>query len=266
MSKIIDVFLYSGAHEHDMVRLRHMTMRDHVDAMVAISCDLTYQGDASPNEAPPEDLDIIWATVKADPFPEGEKSEWGGQHWGWIEYQHRDKITDMLPEILEAKGINIAPDDIVMLSDMDEIVDPIFIPEIVGCTNLYGVVAVPMRMHGFALDYLYPSQLLHTVSCKYKDLSPQKQRNSRYGFLQCGFGWHLSWLGNSSTKERKLSWFSHGELKSLDLDACSNNGYHANGEELIKLTKEQFDNMRWPDPIVSNDFNVPEYWWSPNWQ
>jgi glycosyl transferase family 17 len=257
MNKLVDIFLYSGAHEHDMVRLRHQTLRDHVDEMVAVSCDLTYQGELSPFEPPPDDLDLTWTTVKATQPP--DKSEWGGQHWGWVETQHRDLICKRLPEIIE-----VADDDVVMLSDMDEIPDPRFLNEIIDSVGLFKWVAVPMRMHGFALDYLYPTQLLHTTVCEFKDLEPQKQRNARYGAFQCGWGWHLSWLGDLAAKERKLSWFSHGELQDLDVEACWRKGMHANGEELIKLNREQINNMSWPKSLFSDEFTIPHEWWSPN--
>lgn len=266
MSKLYDVFLYSGKHEHDMVRLRHLALKDHVDAMIAVSCNLTYQGENSPCEPPPTDLlgdGLIWAVVNATPFPDEEKSKWGGKNWGHIEYQHRDLVVDKLPEVLANHTKKLHDDDIVMLSDFDEIPDPNFFSEIVDCVKLFECVAVPMRMHGFALDYLYPGQLLYTIVSRYKDMKPQAQRNARYGLMRAGWGWHLSWLGDMEAKERKKKWFSHGELDDLDVEDCYKTGTHANGEELIKLKVQEMGKLSWPEPMFEA-FKVPETWLSPS--
>lgn len=260
MSKLIDVFLYSGAHEHDLVRLRYLTLKDHVDAMIAVSCNLTYQGDQAPMEPPPVDLDdLSWMTVIAEPFPDDEKSKWGGKNWGHVEYQHRNEI----PKMLKAAGYD--DDDIIMLSDFDEIPDPNFLGEIVDCTKMCGWISIPMRMHGFALDYLYPTQLLYSTVAKLKDMKPQQQRNTRYGAMRAGWGWHFSWLGDMAAKTRKRDWFSHGELDDLDVEDCYDSGTHANGEELIKLDVRQVDRLSWPAPIAAEEFKVPSDWWSPSW-
>lgn len=261
MSKLWDVFLYSGAHEHDLVRLRYMTLKDHVDRMYAVACNLTYQGDPSPGESIPDELDGLgMITVQADPFPDKEKSKWGGRNWGHVEYQHRNNVPNAL------KALGAEDDDIIMLSDFDEIPDPRFLQEIKTCANMFGWVAVPMRMHGFALDYLYPTQLLYTVACRLKDMDPQNQRNNRYSAMRAGWGWHLSWLGDLEAKERKKKWFSHGELDDLDVEDCYKNGLHANGEELIHLTADQIDRFSWPVPMLTGDFEPPSMWWSPDCQ
>lgn len=261
MNKLIDVFLYSGAHEHDLVRLRYMTLKNHVDKMIAVSCNLTYQGEPSPMEPPPEDLnDLSWMTVIANEFPDDEKSKWGGKNWGHVEYQHRNEI----PKMLSAAGYD--NNDIIILSDFDEIPDPKFLNEIVGAVNMFGWCSIPMRMHGFALDYLYPTQLLFSTVSKLKDMKPQDQRNTRYGAMRAGWGWHLSWLGDINAKKRKRDWFSHGELDDLDVENCWRDAKHANGEDLIILNKDQVSNLSWPKPIINDEFSVPQEWWSPNWQ
>lgn len=282
MSKLIDVFLFDGAHEHDMLNLRYLTLREHVDAMVAVSCNLTHQGAPNPCEPPPNGLDLVWCVVMAENFPEGQVSQWGAPYWCWIEAQHRNLIVEQLPCCLAAHGIELdRQDDYVMLSDLDEIPDPRYFAEIKAGVNLYGKVSIPQRMHGFAIDYLYPNRWVGTTVSKFGDMRPQEDRESRYQGLLLGNGWHFSWFGDVETKQRKARSFSHGELANLDVAHCYEEAIHANGEQLIRLTDEQLHEMSWPEPMYGiggpaslgypmktilgsfSEFDIPASWFSP---
>jgi hypothetical protein len=264
MSKLIDVFLYDGNHEHDMLKLRYLTLRKHVDAMVAVSCNLTHQGAYNPCDPPPAGLDLLWEVVMAKPLPEGAQSVWGGPYWCYVEAQHRNLIKEQLPQTLAGHGIELENTDIVMLSDLDEIPDPEFLNEIRYGVNVYGRVNIPMRMHGFALDYLYTdNQWVGTTVSAFGDMQPQLHRESRFTGLRVGSGWHFSWFGSLDDKKRKAQSFSHGELTDLDVKACWEEGMHANGEKLALLTKYDIENMTWPEPLFNGEFEIPWTWWAP---
>lgn len=245
---ILDVFLYNG--ETDMATLRVATLREHVDAMVAVSCNLTHQSDPADLQAPPDGCE--WLVIDAVPIPEGRGGN-GTPYYQWIERQHRDGAAQAAAEW--------GADTIVLVSDVDEIPDPNTLEDIV-CAAGKEPVSVSMRMHGFALDYLYPLGWQGTTASRADALAPQAHRSWRHRCPRIGDGWHLSWFGDLQEKERKLRSFSHAELHDLDVGDCWRNGVHANGERMTRLSREVIDRMPWPEPLF-NGFDIPPDWWAP---
>lgn len=240
---LVDAFLYNG--EADMAALRMATLGPHVDLMVAVVCDLTHQSD--PNPIPDAPCDQV--VINAAPIPDGRGGH-GTPWYQWIERQHRNGIGTLV-DLLGLTGA-----DVVMVSDVDEIPDPAALPDLAG---IEAPAAVPMRMHGFALDYLYPLEWRGTTVSRADQLAPQAHRDWRYRLPGKGKGWHLSWLGDLTERQRKLRSFSHAELADLDVDACWRNGVHANGEQ---LTRCDVDDLDWPGPLFDG-FPIPPSWRSP---
>lgn len=245
---MLDVFLWNG--EEDMGRLRVETLKGHVDAMVAVSCDLTHQSERAEPTPPPDGCE--WVTVEAVAIPEGRGGH-GTPYYQWIERQHRDGA------ILAAAEYGAST--IVMISDVDEIPDPRTFADI-EATAERGPCAVPMRMHGFALDYLYPLDWVGTTASRVDSLAPQAHRSWRHNAPRAGHGWHLSWFGDLEEKRRKLRSFSHAELHALDVEDCYQTGTHANGERMTHLSREVIDRMDWPAPLFDG-FDIPPSWWAP---
>lgn len=242
---IVDAFLWNG--ETDMGELRVAALGAHVDRMVAVSCTLTHQSDPAPKVEPPAGVE--WFTAEAIPIPEGRGGD-GTPYYQWIERQHRNAVAHL------ARTLNAR--DIVLVSDVDEIPFPTTLPEIIR-TAEREPCAVPMRMHGFAVDYLYPTGWVGTTASTAAAVAPQAHRDWRYKLPSAGAGVHLSWMGDLAEKERKLRSFSHAELADLDVDACYRTGTHANGEQLVRLTRTDTLDLEWPvDP-----FDPPPAWWAP---
>lgn len=246
---MLDVFLWNG--ETDMGRLRVATLKGHVDAMVAVSCTLTHQSEPAELVPPPDGCE--WITIEAAPIPEGRGGV-GSSYYQWIERQHRD---GMIQAAAEWGG-----DHIVLISDVDEIPDPVTFPAIEAAAA-EGPCAVPMRMHGFALDYLHPAPWVGTTASKVDGLAPQAHRSWRHKIPRVGHGWHLSWFGDLDEKRRKLRSFSHAELHDLDVDECWRTGVHANGERMTHLGREVIERMDWPAPLFDG-FDIPPSWWAPD--
>lgn len=245
---LLDVFLWNG--ETDMADLRVRTLRDHVDRMVAVSCNLTHQSDPAPQVAPPEGCE--WLVVDAQPIPEGRGGN-GTPYYQWIERQHRDGCIEAAAEYDAAT--------IVMVSDVDEIPDPSTLDEIRTAAEREPV-AVPMRMHGFALNYLYPLSWTGTTASRVDALAPQAHRSWRHRCPRVGDGWHLSWFGDLDEKRRKLRSFSHAELADLDVKDCFERGIHANGERMTRLSADVVRGLTWPAPLFDG-FDIPASWWAP---
>lgn len=235
--EVVDAFLYNG--EATMADLRVQTLGDHVDKQVAVVCDLTHQGEPNPIPATPDGCDLH--VIHAEPIPEGR----GGidtPYYQWVERQHR--------------RFTIGGGAVVMVSDVDEIPDPATLDDII-CGAVLGPVAVPMRMHGFALDWLYPSDWVGTTASTAMAMDPQGHRDARYRLPTAGRGWHLSWMGDSAERRRKLDSFSHAELRDeLDVEAAHREGIHANGEHMVRVDVADLD---WPAPMFDS-FAPPETW------
>lgn len=252
---IVDVFLYAG--ETDMARLRAATLDGHVDRTVAVSCRLTHQGEPADLTPPPDG--IPWLIVDAEPIPGGSRGGWGTPQWCWVEAQHRRAIPAAL------RPLDLPADALVLVSDVDEIPDPATLHEIAAEVDRRRFVAVPMRMHGFALDFLHPGPWSGTTACRLADLDdPQRHREARFRLPQAGHGWHFSWFGTLAEKRRKLDTFSHAELaqQGLDVAACYRTGTHSNGEQMTRLTAEDIAALDWPKPLFTT-FDQPPSWWSP---
>lgn len=241
---LVDVFLFNG--ETDMAALRVATLREHVGRMVAVSCNLTHQSDPADPVPPPDGCE--WVTVHADPIPEGRGGE-GTPYYQWIERQHRDGAVTAC--------LDLEADDVVMVSDVDEIPDPLTLHQMTGPQ---GPRAVPMRMHGFAVDYLYPLTWIGTTVSTAAEMAPQAHRSWRHRLPKVGGGWHLSWFGDLDEKRRKLRSFSHAELADLDVDRCTLTGTHANGERMRRLTRDEVLGLDWPAPLFDD---IPASWWAP---
>ncbi len=258
---LVDAFLYAG--EGDMAELRRDTLTGHVDRMVAVSCTLTHQGDPAHLEPPPPG--IAWAVVEGERNPDGTANF-------YVEGEHRRAV----PRSIERYSFYVEgelrrsvpsavggwPDGTVLLvSDVDEIPDPATLPEVTARAR-QTPVAVPMRMHGFALDYRYPGPWRGTTACLLDGTDVQVLRERKSDLPAAGSGWHLSWLGDSEYRHRKLATFLHTELAGLDVDACWREGTHANGERLVRLTREEVAALDWPAPLFDG-FDIPASWWAP---
>lgn len=248
---MLDVFLYNG--ETDMLNLRVATLAEHVDAMVAVVCDLTHQSE--PNPLPPIGsipAGVELVCVPAKLIPEGRGGS-GTPYYQWVERQHRDGMIEAVADYDAGR--------VVMISDVDEIPDPASLPEIEEAASR-DVVAVPMRMHGFALNYLHPLRWVGTTASRVDALAPQAHRSWRHRVPGVGNGWHLSWFGDMEEKRRKLRSFSHAELHDLDVDDCYRTGVHANGERMTHLSRDVVEDMDWPAPLFGG-FDIPPSWWAP---
>jgi hypothetical protein len=239
---ILDAFLYAG--ERDMLDLRLATLKGAVDEHLAIICTTTHQGDPVDIEPPPCQHRYFTPT----PVEGGNE----GHYFTGIETQHRDYIRTA------ARGFY---PDIVLVSDLDEIPRPDYVDEIAAAAA-ERPVSVPMRMHGFALDYLYEKGWVGTTASHVDMLNPQAHRDWRGKLPRVGSGWHLSWMGSMEDRKRKARSFTHNEHADIDVEHCWRNGIHVTEEigVLKRLTPDEFDALSWP---ALDAITVPDGWRAP---
>jgi hypothetical protein len=155
--------------------------------------DRTHRGDPKPSglPAPPPGVRVVDVVLDA------------GDDWG-RERQQRDAVTDLRPEM--------ASDDLVLLCDADEVVDPLAVPRILE-TAQSGPVRLSMKMYLFDDSNMSTSNWSHAVAMYARDLQgkPSQRHRERHGrFVRIAdAGWHLSYQGDV---DQKLSSFAHAEV------------------------------------------------------
>lgn len=161
---------------------------------VAFLGDRTHRGNPLPPDLPPlpEGVGRIHVTLDAE-------GDWGREE------QQRDAVT-RLAEHLE-------PDDLILLTDADEIVDPRALPLILSATERGPVkLSMPLYMCGLRWRNVHPWR--HPAACRAKDLPPAPSKNLRLNFglpAVTDSGWHLTYLGSDEDIDAKLSAFAHAE-------------------------------------------------------
>ena len=214
-TKLVDTFIFYN--ELDMLEYRLNTLCDTVDYFVLVESTLTFTGKPkklyfNENKERFKQFKIVHIIVDdLDPTP--------GQEWKNEKYQ-RNCIK---------RGIsNLNPDDIVILSDVDEIPDP----ETIRNFD-YEICSLQQEFYYYNLNckmdhYWYRSKIFKYKNSK-DDLD--ELRTSYKPVLEKG-GWHLSYFGNSDFISNKIKNFSHQEY---------NNEKYTNVDSISELVKNKKD-------------------------
>lgn len=258
---VIDTFMAND--ELDILECRLYELYDAVDWFIAVEADVTHQDRPKPYHitdnldrfAPYKDKLIV---VHAAGLPTVEQD-----HDPWArEMAQREHVATGLAQI------GVGDDDIILHGDIDEIPRPLIARNI----RPDGLLAIGMRGHFWAIDYLYPNLWLGTVAGRVGTiarLGPTPfgaMRNTRNvapnpPHLRDA-GWHLSWLGGVERTLRKVNEFCHPEVEEkirlgLEVDAFLGLGYHVDG---LKLSAVDVDDS-WPRWVV--DGHCPANWFRP---
>jgi beta-1,4-mannosyl-glycoprotein beta-1,4-N-acetylglucosaminyltransferase len=184
-----------------------------------------------------------------------------------IEYFQRDSIVKGL--------INCKPDDIILISDVDEIPDPNVLKKqlSIGINKIYGL---KMDMFMYFLDNklvfdggsnmtkdeskngiwhctaLLPYKLLKKKPFKIrKEIMRTKRRGQKHEIIP-NAGWHFTYIGGAKKIIEKLEAFSHTEY---------NFQQYKNEKNILKLIQNGKDlfgrDMEFE--IVENDYKFPNY-------
>ena len=257
--KIIDCFSYFD--EDMMLEIRLATLFDHVDKFVICEATLDHAGNEKKlnfdiNKFKRYKKKIEYIVV--DDLPKVVKSF--KKHW------HTAHARDQFQRNALLRGLaNCDPNDIIMISDLDEIPNPLKIKEF-GIKDKLGCFAQANFLTKFNLkNHTVP--LWHgTRICRKKDLkSPQWLREIKikkrpfYKFYKPRFdkfihngGWHFSSVKSPEDIYKKLNSYAEQQwnnknFKNLDII-----------NEKIKLKKDLFDRNYEFKVIELND-TFPEY-------
>lgn len=271
---IVDTFLYAG--EADMLELRLRTMDEAVAFFCPVSVGKTHQGEATPTNTHPLNLaDPRWAPwlPKLRPFfapfdaaPKvTSRGGVGSADYQRIERWHRDLCRDAADRV---PGIGV--NDLVIVADVDEIIDPAVLAypddlyERLGANSPF--LTLGLRFHSGALNLLHPHQpwIGPTIStlgrCNPQVAFDRRPEAVDEGRVIWQAGWHLSWFGDDAERARKLETFSHAELLGT-FDPAADRMRHSNGEVLEVLTEAEAAALAWPAPLLDGSFTPPESWY-----
>lgn len=166
------------------------------------------------------------------------------------EHAQRDFIGTYVQALT---GDVFEPDDILMVCDVDEHVNPEAVPFLAAATEP-GPVFLRMRMcyYGLAWEHDTPMGWCHPRALRVRDLprSLSALRESEVTRGVWGAGWHVSYTGGPERRAAKLRAYAHAEQNNPDTHAliatAHETGIGPNGETLTPLT----DHSGIPEALV----------------
>ena len=248
MTKIYDCFTFYN--EFDLLDLRIAEMYDHVDYMVLVEADHTFQNEPKHfnfkhRMKEYEHLEkLIYIGVEDMPLSPDP----------WTNERHqRDSIMLALDEA--------ADDDLIIISDIDEILRPSTIAELrQGTSQIYGF---RLPLFNFKYNYMLVTQDCYSVwnGAIKKGLleSPEDFRRQRHTLNTLGWqyrdsavsiiehaGWHFTYLGGDDFARNKIRSFAHADdnrpevLNQINVEESIRQGRGIkldNGDYLFKPVK-----------------------------
>lgn len=238
---IYDTFIFFN--ELDLLELRLNVLENHVDYFVLVEASQTFQGASKPlHFADNKDRfsrflhKIIYVAVDDMPIDAAPFDR---------EYHQRDCIL---------RGLrNCRPDDLILLSDVDEIPDPEKIPVIVPDGSriafkqplfYYKLNRKCVQLKNLPWSVLTryetlgsPSGLRREVVKIQSDILSHSDVPNEFQIIEQG-GWHFSYLGSPEAIVKKIEAFSHAEynlpeFKNIgDLADCIRQGRDLFGRDL----------------------------------
>jgi beta-1,4-mannosyl-glycoprotein beta-1,4-N-acetylglucosaminyltransferase len=270
MSKIYDCFLFFN--ELDLLEIRLKALYPYVDYFIISECDYTFSGMNKPfyyeenkhlfeqyadkiihiknynsdrtdnfvNEHKDTKFDIFESIVaNFNVIKHTQETGFGLPHW-CRDYLHREYI---------GLGFNLCnDDDIIMISDTDEIPNPDIIKNIPDLDLDNNMYCLRMDCHNYFVNNLSSTNWMGTVITKFDKIknkticTVRRSRNTYHMIYNAG--WHLSFIGGAERIRTKIESYSHQEMnndyiknnivdkinQNKDIFNRSNNTYHSDSE------------------------------------
>ena len=252
---VIDTFLFFN--EKELLELRLKYLNSVVDYFVIIEADITHQGRKKPwnlekhlenNLAEFKDKIVyVKKIIDVDKiFKEENLSEKDSKLKSWkIENYHRDSIKENLE--------NFKDDDIVLISDLDEIpsIEKILFLKTCELKKIQPVVFEQKLFH-LNCNYLTLTKWFGTIAIQkvfLRKYSPQFLRNNANQMsVFANAGWSFSSFGGKNRVIEKLEAFAHTEFNNNDfkdenhIELCTLFGgdFFKRGEKRKKVDKSYF--------------------------
>jgi beta-1,4-mannosyl-glycoprotein beta-1,4-N-acetylglucosaminyltransferase len=260
-SSIIDCFGFYN--ELDMLEYRLSVLYPYVDAFVLVESTRTFIGTPKPlyyhdNRERYSKYANKIVHVVVDDFWEKPTIgfEFNSSQNQWVNENYQRNAVSFGIEKLVQQGVISDGKDIIMISDLDEIIDPQVIPMIkeyldkethpetggvVGLNMDFYYYHLKCKLEGMYTDktrvityerYLELPWLEKSHSKKVRDINHQIRMPSCFLLPQVA-GWHMSYFGSEYFIENKIKQFAHQEF---------NSDYYTN-PEIIKKRMEKGEDI-----------------------
>ena len=229
VKKIIDSFIFFN--EFDIVKLRLNYLNDAVDYFIVCESNYTHSGKLKPyyfdqviNDIP-ENIRKKIIRLKYEPdiseftFPDKvNECDYTNSHWK-LERGHRNHITTYLS--------NFSPDDILMVSDVDEIPNRKILKNLVNQITEDSIFTSKCKMFYYNFKTFVHDEWNGTIFTKVKTYIKFGSEYFRgvnqnfFNIIEDG-GWHFSYFGDSERIRVKLQSFAHQEFNKDNITSDRN--------------------------------------------
>ena len=223
--KIYDCFTFFN--ELDLAEIRFKTLWDHVDYFVVAESNLSHSGNPkayifSDNWERFEPYRSKIRLIQVDDMPETNDS--------WIREKFQRKCLE--------RGLeDRAPEDVIIVSDCDEITRPELIEMIKEDENDYDRYVLKIPMFQYKINYMMVKHALShpkiAVTRGRSFTDPDQERTYTFDWtpkpantvtLEHG-GWHFSYFGDNDNAITKIQNFAHTETNNPQMVANHNIDY-----------------------------------------
>ncbi len=241
--KIIDCFIFYN--EIEMLKYRLSIIGDYIDYFILVESKKTFTN---------RDKILYYQEYKNDPII--KKYESKIIQISLNELKNEGKTKDEIWENeyyqrnMIHKGIeylNLNKEDIIIISDVDEIINPLWLV-LIKNKKIY----IEKLIYGFEMDFYYYNlnylkknkwyfvKFLNYETYILNGNSPQNIRMLQAQIYYKRGGWHLSYFGNEEYISNKIQNFSHQEYNKMDyIDKKNINERIKNGEDLFNRENEE---------------------------
>jgi hypothetical protein len=235
--------------ELDLLELRLRELDEVVDRFVVVEATETFRGQPKPlHLAESGERFASWrgrVSHVATGLPGADP--WERETW------QRDAI---LAGLHDAR-----PDDLVVISDVDEIPRPSTLAAVANGDRVPVRLLTSLRYYHLDLEVLH-EKVHQPVVVRYGDLaSPQQARVAEYPGVPGG-GWHASFLGGVEAIQRKLRSYAHSEHEALadqptEIAACIQQGRDLFGRGFTMRPTQDLPEHAWRFPHLLRSTVAP---------
>jgi beta-1,4-mannosyl-glycoprotein beta-1,4-N-acetylglucosaminyltransferase len=230
--KIVDCFTFYN--EFDLLKYRLSVLYDVVDRFVIVEATHTFTGHEKPlyfkeNLAMFSEFSdkIIHVIVRNIPYKYPNINCEKGEQWTNESFQ-RDRIDDGI------QRIKLAKDDVITITDLDEIPDPRLLSTIKRNNIALRIYSLEMDMYYYNLNCRVTGEIWrHPKIMTYGTYCELGESCSELRFHDCealaSGGWHLSYFGSVEQIQNKIMNFSHQEFNRpqfTDIDKIADRVEH----------------------------------------
>ena len=257
---IYDTFLFNN--ELDLLEIRFNILNDYVDFFVLIEARETFSGISKPlhyeenkerykkwehkiiHFVVDNSDDELWKFSKSSP------NVGSGEHWWVREFYQKENI-------LKALNGKAKDEDIIFVSDCDEIWDPLKIPKEFDLSRIYWPVQIGYHYYLNNKSNHDISGWQHTRFGAYKMLKKYGANHFRairlidFIKIQDG-GWHFSNLGGFDFIKTKVESYGHQEYNNSQVKDRIQNCIDSNCDFLNRGFKLWVDENGLPEYILKN--------------